>query len=125
MTDEDRRTLEGWEGHSGIMMPVDDARALNMFVIHALRDMSSQQRTSNTLIMALQTDVVSMRERMALIAPELETIKRHETEIKELREKEQRRAGMQTLVEWVGKFFPWLAAAAAGLWALKTNTPSV
>ncbi len=132
MTDAERELVDQMMKEDSapgeVFMPVPDNRAMNLFVIHALRDSASQQRESNKLMTAVKDDLASVREQMirweahvAKVATLEATVLTLATEITQLKSERDRRAGMQWLVEWIGKYVPWLAAAAAAVWALKVN----
>jgi hypothetical protein len=137
MSDEERQILEQHMDEAPpLMVPVSDNQALHLFVVHALRDMSSTARANGATLREMQGDVRSMSERMIRVEERVDKIKdldqdvvklREEDlaavkkELQELKDEKQRRVGMQWLVEWVGKFFPWLAAVAAGVWAMKVT----
>jgi hypothetical protein len=128
LTDDERRKLEAAAygssfGKPDLLMPTTDQQALYMFVIHALRDMSTQQRETNSLMSTLHIDVRQMRETMVRHEEHGAKLKELEAEVAALKAERDRRAGMQWLVEWVAKYVPWLAAAAAAVWAIKSQPP--
>lgn len=132
MTDEERRLLE--EAMSGepagreIFMPVPDPRAASLMLIHALRENAQLMRDVRTEMGSVRTEMGGVREQVIRWEIHVKTIEGLtgevaglKTEIANLKEEQQRRAGMQWLIEWVAKYIPWLAAAAAAVWAIRVN----
>lgn len=101
------------------MTPVTDAAALNMFVIHALRDFSRQQHETNATLNMMQTEIRTLTEQMIRWENNVKRIEKLENEIEALVNEQQRRAGMRWLLEWLSKHVPWMVAVAAAILALK------
>lgn len=117
MTDEDRLKSETLAsafgaGPTDFVTPVSSHEALGMFVIHALRDFSRSQHE-------LSARVGTLSDQMIRWESSTTRIEELEKNLKVLIEEQQRRAGMQWLVEWVAKYIPWLIAVAAAVFALK------
>lgn len=110
------------------MMPFADAQALQMFVIHALRDMSSQQRETTTAVKDVQSELRIMREegiaRSLKVEGAVERLEAAEKSLEGLCAEQQQRAGMKWLLEWIGRYTPWLFAAAASIWAVARSLGS-
>jgi hypothetical protein len=126
MTDEEREKLEasafaGIRATSEIMMPTSDAQALNMFVIHALRDFSRQQQDTNTSLVGLQKEMGGVTATLIKWEERAETLKKLKEDVALLCEERQRRAGMRWMIEWLAKYSPWVIAGVAGVWALKVS----
>lgn len=97
-----------------MMVPVPQSEALNLIIVHALRDNAAAMREMRDAVGEMKDKMVRWEER-------IKKIDKLEAEVKLLLEEQQRRAGMQWLVEWVAKYVPWLAAAAAAVWALRVS----
>lgn len=115
MSDAEREMLEKIaRGQSEMMMPVASDQALNLIIVHALRDNAAAMRE-------MRDTVGEMKDKMVRWEAHVKKLDAIEVDVKLLMDEKQRRAGMQWLVEWVAKYVPWLAAAAAAVWALRVS----
>jgi hypothetical protein len=105
----------------GVAESLREAFDPDTMMFQLLKQIQAEQRV-------LQTTVTELKEKMIrweAVVSDVSGLKNELAEVKKelqsLKEEKQRRAGMQWLFEWTVKYVPWLAAAAASVWAIKSE----
>jgi hypothetical protein len=130
----DERDLFGnATGHSSNLMiptaaPATEEKVMNLAMIEALRGIQNTQQASTAALASVQRGIHQIEIQLVRFEGFAAKLDKFETQLDEvekdisaLKEEKQRRAGMQWLVEWTAKFIPWLAAAAAAVWAIRVS----
>lgn len=94
---------------------------LGLAMMTTLRSVQEQQNGAMLQLSKLQSGLHSIDVRLTgldVLRREVDDLKRQVAAMAE--EKHQRR-GMILLMEWCSKHLPWLFAAAAAVWALRTT----
>lgn len=112
LSNEEQEALRGQANRPEFMMPFSTPEALNLFVIHALRDMSSQQRDTALALRDVTKEVSGISDQLIRWETHVNEIADLKKICDELRMERQQRAGIVLFAGWLGKHFPWILTAA-------------
>jgi len=99
---------------AGITNALKDAYSPDRILFQLLEQIQAEQRVTHAVVTELKEKMI----RWEAVVNDVASLK---AEIAALKEEKQRRAGMQWIIEWTIRYLPWLAAAAASVWAIKSE----
>ena len=104
---------------AGVSEALKEAYSPDRILFQILQQIQSEQRVTHGVVNELKEKMIRWEAVVNDVADLKKEITALKDEIKDLREEKQQRAGMKWLIEWTVRYIPWLAAAAASVWALK------
>lgn len=104
---------------AGVRHSLQEAFDPERVLYQLLKQIQAEQRVLQASMTEMKETMIRWEAVVADVGSLKDEIKDLKKEIATLKEEKQQRAGMRWLMEWSAKYVPWLAAAAASIWAIR------